>query len=80
MRIFLACSLGLLLPGCAGHRCGETCGKVAAFVGLATLVGVAGSAIDNAIDPEPNDTHTAEGKRKHWDWEQRQNDDVQAWQ
>jgi hypothetical protein len=81
MGKLIACGLCLLLSGCAGnHSCCSTCGKVAAFIGLAALIGVADGAIDNAVDPEPKDTNTAEGKRKYWEWEQRQIQDAQAWQ
>jgi len=55
MRYLLAFVSCLPQLGCAGHRsCCSTCGKIAAFVGLAALVGGAEGAIDSAIDPEPN--------------------------
>ena len=71
----IVCLLGLLLTGCAGHRSGKTCCLIAGGIGLAALFGLADSAIDGVIDPEPGNTDTSEGKRKHWEWEQRQLED-----
>jgi hypothetical protein len=69
LLVFLVCSL---FAGCAGHRSGKTCCLIAGGVGLVALFGLAESAVDGVIDPEPTNTDTAEGKRKHWEWEQRQ--------
>jgi hypothetical protein len=65
---FIACLVCLLAAGCAGHRSGKTCCLIAGGIGLAALFGLA----DSALDPEPGNTDTAEGQRKHWEWEQRQ--------
>ena len=77
MRHVLVASslLGVTTTGCAGHSCCKNCCLVAGAVGAATAVGFAFGAIDRVIDPEPTNTDTEAGQRKHWEWEQRQLED-----
>src|SRR5205085_1269006 len=67
---FVACLLCLPLAGCAAKQ-RKTCCLVAGAVGLAALIGLADASIDSALYPEPANTDTAEGQRKHWEWEHR---------
>jgi len=77
MRKLAVMACVLFLTGCAGnHSCCATCGTIAAGLGIGALLGLGEDAIDNAIDPEPKNTSTEEGQRKHWEWEQRRQSDL----
>lgn len=67
-------TVSVLTAGCAtAHRtAGENCCLIAAGVGAAAVVGLAGSAIDSVLDPEPRVDGSVESQRRHFDWKQRQ--------
>ena len=74
MRNAILC-LCLAASGCAGHRCCETVGWLAAQLGWSLLTGTVDDAIDSAVDPEPPDGPSLKQQEKHFDWVQRREAD-----
>jgi len=48
---------------------------ITAALGVGTAFAFADAALDDVTDPRPENTDTEAGKRKLWEWEQRQQAD-----